>query len=516
MPGGTVEERFQNDRTPEAEISPTHPRPSRDVLAALRQNLLVAGSYWALAALVKWFFSRYQMWPAPLWLPAGVALFAALALPRRSWLGIFFGSFVTNIFSFNEPAAWAAVTALGNTIAPVVVAGLFRRGILTRELFYRTSNAIFMILATLLDGAIGAAFGVTVVWAQSSAGLHTLPSRWLAWTLSDAAASLLLTPLLLLWQQRRRSSPVVYARRTEFWISGAVSLLAVVYLLFGTTGVRAADAGASFLILLPLLWMAVRMSLRVVYPMFVIVMGAVIIGTMEGHGPFFGTGVGGAFIIFAQMAIGFGSSVLLLGGASAEQRLARDALQKLNLDLEARVERRTAELLASQRQLERAAFYDVLTGLPNRRLLEERFASCGVTARRKGDRFALLLIDLDHFKEINDNFGHDAGDSLLVITASRLKAAVRDSDVVGRMGGDEFMVLLPEAGDKAAIEVVCHRILESLGTTMVFKAWTLRTSPSIGVARFPDDGATWQSVYKAADLALYEAKRAGRNTWRGN
>jgi two-component system, cell cycle sensor histidine kinase PleC len=178
MPGGTLEERFQNDRTPEAEISPTHPRPSRDVLAALRQNLLVAGSYWALAALVKWFFSRYQMWPAPLWLPAGVALFAALALPRRSWPGIFCGSLVTNIFSFNEPPAWAAVTALGNTIAPVVVAGLLRRGILARELFYRTSNAIIMVLATLLDGAIGAAFGGTVVWAQSSAGLDTLPSKW--------------------------------------------------------------------------------------------------------------------------------------------------------------------------------------------------------------------------------------------------------------------------------------------------------------------------------------------------
>jgi len=286
-----------------------------------------------------------------------------------------------------------------------------------------------------------------------------------------------------------------------------------VYLLFGTTGIRAADAGASFLILLPLLWMAVRLSLSVAYPVYVLVITATIVGTMSGRGPFFGVERGGTLAIFAQMAIGFGASVLLLGGAANEQRAAEDALRKLNLDLEGRVDQRTAELREIQRQLEKAAFYDPLTGLPNRRLLEDRFVFCRAAARRKGNRFSILLIDLDHFKDINDNFGHAAGDALLVETGCRLTTSVRECDMVSRIGGDEFVVLLPETSDQADVDALCRRILRRLAEPVPFNEHQLRISPSIGVALFPDHGATWQLLYKAVDLAAYQAKRAGRHTW---
>jgi diguanylate cyclase (GGDEF)-like protein len=171
-------------------------------------------------------------------------------------------------------------------------------------------------------------------------------------------------------------------------------------------------------------------------------------------------------------------------------------------------------LRESQQQLEKAAFFDPLTGLPNRRLLQERFGSCGMAARRKGDRFALLLLDLDHFKDINDRFGHDAGDAVLVETACRLTTAVRDGDVVARMGGDEFAILLTETRDRGDVDRACNRIVEKLREPVCLRDLTPGTSPSIGVALFPDHGATWQAVYKAADLALYDAKHAGRGTWR--
>src|SRR5438309_9670434 len=155
-----------------------------------------------------------------------------------------------------------------------------------------------------------------------------------------------------------------------------------------------------------------------------------------------------------------------------------------------------------------------LTGLPSRRLLEERFAFCGAAARRRGDRFALLLIDLDRFKEINDNLGHDAGDALLVEAGCRLTTTVRECDVVARMGGDEFVILLPETGDRTSVESVCTRILAVLTEFMLLNGRVMRTAARIGVALFPDHGAPWQPIYKSQDSALFGAKRGGATHWR--
>jgi diguanylate cyclase len=120
----------------------------------------------------------------------------------------------------------------------------------------------------------------------------------------------------------------------------------------------------------------------------------------------------------------------------------------LNRQLEDRVEERTAQLRESQISLEIAALRDALTGLPNRRLLEKKFGLCCLGQQRKGDSFAFLLMDMDHFKDINDTWGHDAGDEVLVETGRRLVAALRETDTVARLGGDEFAVLLPDTCDR--------------------------------------------------------------------
>ena len=208
-----------------------------------------------------------------------------------------------------------------------------------------------------------------------------------------------------------------------------------------------------------------------------------------------------------------GSSLLLtllIGVAIVQLRIR--VLEKQKKGLEKQVADRTAELVSSHQQLEEIAYYDVLTNTPNRRMF------VGELRRRLSDGqhpgpFTLLLIDLDFFKQVNDRFGHDAGDAVLIESASRLKHEVRDSDCVARLGGDEFAILLFSPLDAANVEAICHRILKSLAVPIRHKHLKLQIGCSIGIARFPLDGPTQEALYKSADTALYQSKQNGRNTF---
>jgi diguanylate cyclase (GGDEF)-like protein len=486
---------------------------ARRVLYLLAANVLVGSVYWGVSVLVRWYFSRYQMWPAPIWFPAGVSMFAAFSIGPWSWPGIFAGSLLTNMVSFRESFFLGALVAFGNSIAPIVSVSLMRGKIQSKNPFTQMTHVYFFGISAVAHGIISGAIGATAYWRELGEPVGAWLPRWYGWALSDTGASVLLVPFFLLIQHNLVSLQRVRKHSREFVITLAATMATVVYLLRGSSGSPAADAGTSFLILLPLLWMSVRFSVRIAYPMFVAVMGLVIGVTLAGYGPYAGVEKGGTFVIFAQMAIGFGVAVLLLGAASEEQRSAERALRKLNRDLESIVETRTAELRESKRQLEQAAFHDSLTGLPNRRLLEDRFAACRSAAARKGTPMAFLLVDLDLFKKVNDDFGHDAGDIVLVETARRLSAGVRGCDLVARLGGDEFAVLLPEIGHKRHIDSICARIIQDLSEPSSYHGNQIAISASIGVALYPEDGESWPLVYKAADQALYRAKKSGHGRW---
>ena len=188
-------------------------------------------------------------------------------------------------------------------------------------------------------------------------------------------------------------------------------------------------------------------------------------------------------------------------------------LRRARRELERQVVERTAELRESQRQLQQIAYCDTLTALPNRRMFMEEFRELLVLAGLQGGSFALLLIDLDRLKHINDTLGHDVGDALLIEAAIRLQAAVRKSDCVARLGGDEFAVLITQNPAASDIEIVCKRIVESFAFEVVINGTKVKTSPSIGVSVYPEHGIAQDRLYKSADLALYEAKRMGGNRW---
>jgi len=170
-------------------------------------------------------------------------------------------------------------------------------------------------------------------------------------------------------------------------------------------------------------------------------------------------------------------------------------------------------------EIERLAFHDVLTGLPNRRLLIDRLAVAIATTARAGEHGALLFIDLDNFKDLNDTLGHDRGDQLLQQVAHRLTRCVRGADTVARLGGDEFVLMLEglEADPTAAAvqaEVIARKILAALNQPYLLDGREHNSSPSMGVALFGDAQDTVDELLKRADLAMYRAKVEGRNTLR--
>ena len=178
---------------------------------------------------------------------------------------------------------------------------------------------------------------------------------------------------------------------------------------------------------------------------------------------------------------------------------------------------------AAQKQIRQLAHFDFLTGLPNRTLFNQLLEHAFAKAQRYGRQLAVLFIDLDGFKQINDCFGHDAGDHLLVTFTLRLRESLRKSDLVGRhlgsdtaarLGGDEFVVLIDEFVDPLELQVVAERILAAAAQPFPLAGPEGRVSASIGISVYPIDGTDIESLTKCADSAMYRAKREGKNTYR--
>ena len=167
----------------------------------------------------------------------------------------------------------------------------------------------------------------------------------------------------------------------------------------------------------------------------------------------------------------------------------------------------------AEARIQRLAHYDALTGLPNRALLQDRAEHAIRIAERGEETVAVLFIDLDHFKNINDTLGHRIGDELLVEVGKRLGAATRGEDTVSRQGGDEFVVILPGTDADGAAHV-SRKLIEMISVGFTVEQYELVVTPSIGIAMYPSDGRDFDELSKSADTAMYRAKREGRNTFR--
>jgi len=186
-------------------------------------------------------------------------------------------------------------------------------------------------------------------------------------------------------------------------------------------------------------------------------------------------------------------------------------------DLQAALAQLTAEnerVRQSQVRIEFLATHDSLTGLPNRMLARDRFGHAIALARRHQTMAALVFLDLDNFKSVNDSLGHPRGDELLRTVGDRLTKVLRDSDTVCRQGGDEFLILLGEVRDRSDVAEIGAKLLAQLTAPFMLDGVEVSTSGSMGIAMYPDDGGDFDELLKKADMAMYVAKAAGRNAVR--
>jgi diguanylate cyclase (GGDEF)-like protein/PAS domain S-box-containing protein len=177
------------------------------------------------------------------------------------------------------------------------------------------------------------------------------------------------------------------------------------------------------------------------------------------------------------------------------------------------ITREINELKQAELNLQHLATHDMLTGLPNRYLMTDRLDRILVQAERSQSLVALLFVDVDDFKVINDTYGHDSGDELLRAVAQRLTRSVRASDTVCRIGGDEFVIVLETLSQAEHASIVATNVQRSLAKPFSIRRHRLKITVSIGISLFPQDGADTEMLLRAADYAMYLAKRAGKNRW---
>jgi diguanylate cyclase (GGDEF)-like protein len=209
----------------------------------------------------------------------------------------------------------------------------------------------------------------------------------------------------------------------------------------------------------------------------------------------------------AEWVVAVCLSLLLIQFVFAVTYRLHDQVTEQSLRLAAELDRRTE----SEATIRKLAYYDELTGLPNRTLFDDRLQGALALARRNGHKMAVMMMDLDRFKEVNDKLGHTVGDRLLQAVGERLTATLRESDTVCRLGGDEFLLLLPELRSQEDAGVAASRLLVAIKEPFPLDGRQVRITTSLGIAVYPDEGTDRDTLVRNADIAMYSVKANGRD-----
>lgn len=441
-----------------------------------------------------------------LWLPNGLLLAALFHYGMRRYA--LFASLIIvaevaadyPTFSMIEAALFGAINLLEVTVAYL----LLRRWRFNPDFAVPNDIAKFLIAGPVASAFVAACLAAAIYRtfrATETSYLELLR----VWWFSDGTGLLTVTVLVLsIWPPAGVAAPERIALR---WFDGVVAAFALVVVgLF-----LLSDSGWWYgwrvppVLLLPfVIYAAARLTPRSTAMITAALAAAVLFATKSGQRPFGDLPVGETVLQAQQLLVIMTATALGLAALLSQLRATAH-------DLEARVQDRTAQLRAANDQLERMAVTDPLTGLPNRRVLMDVLRREVERNLRHRHGLSVLILDVDHFKDVNDRYGHAAGDSVLQQVAALSARTVRGSDTLARYGGEEFVVVAPET-DEAQARQLAERIRHALeSSAFAVDQQKLSVTASIGVATMREDDKDPGPILGRADAALYAAKAAGRN-----
>ncbi len=454
-------------------------------------------AYLGTARLGSALFRATNSGSALIWPPAGIATGAMFLGGYALWPAITLASLVNSLIS-HTPFVPTLAIALGNTLQ-----ALFATFILYKFKFEgkisRLRDILTIIFVAFVGMAVAPTIGLLGSWANSTLPSVGFGSRWIAWWLGSVTSVIILTTFLVSWLR-----PIVFStwKRLLEGVSAFAALLVIEYFLFWTTHVVVGGVAVVYLLLVPMFWIALRFGPK---PMS---MAMFLTAVLSVLGLFYGSVtvpealLSNRLLQIELFIIIIGLIFYIVAAISEERKLSTEILKEHVGQLELALE-----------TIRHHALHDPLTGLSNRKSLEERFDLAKATANRHDQKLALLFLDMDRFKNINDSLGHNIGDKILIIVGERLKLCVRESDTVARLGGDEFIIILNEIHLHSDVEVVLKKIMHVFSAPIKIDDKEILVSLSIGAAIFPEAGYDIDVLLKHADNALYKAKDKGKNRY---
>lgn len=480
-------------------------------MPTVQLNIILGFSYFVIAVLTEWWADTLAVWPA-----AGFLLAAMMVYGNKVWWGIWLGSFAGVLMHFTQfedvmPSQLLSVaflTATGNILGALIATKFLPAHFFNWEFSEAFHIRAGRYLAAAFSlGFIAALFGISSYHFLYSPIQVGFLNGVIGWAISDIVGVIVISPLCYLLYNHRHK-----IERNNLSCEGGIILLSTLLVSYFISGPGFHISSAAFLqpslLIIPLIWAVLRLSpVEVAILNFLTFMMAWW-GTSTGHGYFFAFFDNGGLTAMQVVLCFTLLSIQLMKMLLVQMRCKFIHQNEL---LEAQVTKRTQALEEAKREAEMLARTDSLTGLNNRRAFFLTARQTEKASQRHQRIFSVLMLDIDHFKRINDTYGHDVGDKVIIALAQCIDATVRDVDITARIGGEEFAILAPETSTAASF-ALAERLHTSIQNLVIPNDnQTLQITVSIGVATQTIAADSLDTLLKQADQALYSAKNEGRN-----